>query len=200
MIPEINLLPQRDARQRTNRLVLLGGLTLWILLLALIIVQYFLAKQDLEFAEHRLEQMEQEKVVLEERLAKMAEEERTITLQEAVDFVERLTLPTSVIIEELLELLPEQSHLTYYSFSSGAVDIEVEFESLNRVAEYVANLDHSELFNDVKVDVISTQQLEEMESREGDNSVIFSILPRYSVDFSLQVNMRELAVRGDGDE
>ena len=133
-----------------------------------------LAKQDLEFAEHCLEQMEQEKVVLEERLAKMAEEERTITLQEAVDFVERLTLPTSVIIEELLELLPEQRHLTY--------------------------LDHSELFNDVKVDVISTQQLEEMESREGDNSVIFSILPRYSVDFSLQVNMRELAVRGDGDE
>lgn len=200
MIPEINLLPQRDARQRTNRLVLLGGLTLWILLLALIIVQYFLSKQDLQFASQRLEQMEQEKVVLEEQLAKIAEEEQSITLQEAADFVERLTLPTSIIVEELRELLPEQSYLTYYSFSSSAVDIEVEFESLNRVAEYVANLEHSKLFNDVKVDVISTQQLEEMESREGDNSVIFSILPRYSVDFSLQVNMRELAVRGDGDE
>lgn len=201
MIPEINLLPKRDTRQRTNRWLVFGGLIIWTLLLVLIVVQHFLANQDMEMARNRLDRLELEKTVLEEQLHEMETVAGTVPLKEAVDFVEKLTIPTSLLVEELLTLLPEQSHLTGYSYSTNEIDIQAEFESLNLVAQYVTNLEGSELFTDVKVDVISTQYPEEAadETAEG-SSIEFTIVPRYHVDLSLQVNMRELVERGGDDE
>lgn len=200
MIPDINLLPTRDTTEQKNRWILIIGAILWVLLLVLIIVQYILANNDLETMNSHLNRLELEKTMLEEQVHGLRSGQDTMSLQDAVTFVEDLTVPTSLLVEELLDLLPERSFLTNYSFSTDAISITAEFESLNHVAEYIANLESSRIFRDAKVDFISAENQEEESETTEEEILEFSLVPRYHVDFSIQVNMGRLAERGGEDE
>lgn len=198
MIPEVNLLPQRDVTETKNRWLVIGGLLLWLVLLIMLIVQYVIANNDLKLANSRIVSLESEQVLLEKQLDVQQLSEDAFTLREAVEYVEQLTVPTSIIIEELIEFLPDRSYLTGYSYSNGELSIQVEFESFNRIAEYIADIKTSPLFRDIQVSAITIEDL--IESGEEEEVTDFSIVPRYHVDFSLQINMAQLAERGKDDE
>ena len=195
MIPDINLLPSKERHRDKTSFFLLIILIIWAILLGVIVLQYFLTKTTNETIQSRVESLEMEKMALENAVGRQDSQDSAVNYVESVEYVEKLTAPTSKIIKELNELLPEYSYLPEYSFGNGYVTIQTQFDSLDRVAEYVTRLNQSPIFNDVKVDVIDTFRIGEGTSEteeEQDFNVVYNEMPRYDVSFSLEVNMSAL--------
>lgn len=197
MIPEINLLPSKERQRDRTSFFLSIIIIIWVILLGVILLQYYLTKSSNETLQSRVESLEMQKTALENQLQDQVPEVATSNYVESVEFAEKLTAPTSKIIKELNKHLPEYSYLTYYNYNVGQVNIQVEFDSLNRIAGYVTSLNKSEIFSDVKVDNISTFRLEEgategEEAEDTDTTVLFEEMPRYDVSFSLGINMPAL--------
>ncbi|NCU16937.1 PilN domain-containing protein [Pallidibacillus pasinlerensis] len=199
MIPDINLLPSKERDSDKTSFILLIVLIIWAILLGVIILQYFLAKNANDTIQSRVESLQMQKGALEAQLQNQQSQRVVVSLAESVEFAEKLTAPTSKIIKELNELLPDYSFLTDYNFNAGQVSIQTEFDSLNQVAEYVTSLNQSEIFSDVKVDNISTFRIEEGTEEEVTDAV-FEEMPRYDVSFSLEINMTALLPDTGGED
>ncbi|WAA08875.1 PilN domain-containing protein [Fervidibacillus albus] len=197
MIPNINLLPERDRKTGTFAWMFYIFIGIWVILLFTIGFQYFQTKTDNETLQREIDSLTLDKAVLE---TKVMEQSNNVgnDFQAAVEYVENLPLPTSKIITELLQLLPnEHSYLTYYSYTGGNVSIETAFETLDSVAAYVTALTNSDMIRDVQVDAISTTSFDSNEEVE----MYFDILPRYNVLITIEVNISSLrSTGGDVDE
>lgn len=196
MIPDINLLPSRDRRNNRSSSIFIILIIIWVLLLALLLFQYFQAKSDYSLLNSKVESLTLEKTALETQISNSQSTHPALSLGEAVGYVEKLTAPTSKIIEELLVLLPQHSYISSYSFTDGEVSIQTQFERLDSVASYVTNLESSNLISDVKVNTISTFTLDQEQVIEDQ----FDEVPRYDVSFSIVVNMPSLLVETGGEE
>lgn len=197
MIPDINLLPSKERHRDKTSFFLLIILIIWAILLGVIVLQYFLTKTTNETIQSRVESLEMEKMALENAVGRQDTQDSAMNYVESVEFVEKLTAPTSKIIKELNELLPnkENSYFTDYEYGASQINITIQFNSLDRVAEYVTRLNQSPIFNDVKVDVIDNFRIEEdtTETEEvQDPTVVYEEMPRYDVSFSLEINMPAL--------
>lgn len=199
MIPDINLLPSKERDSDKTSFILLIVLIIWTILLGVIILQYFLAKNANDTIQSRVESLQMQKGALEAQLQNQQSQRVVVSLAKSVEFAEKLTAPTSKIIKELNELLPDYSFLTDYNFNAGQVSIQTEFDSLNQVAEYVTSLNQSEIFSDVKVDNISTFRIEEGTEEEVTDAV-FEEMPRYDVSYSLEINMPALLPDTGGED
>lgn len=199
MIPDINLLPSKERDSDKTSFILLIVLIIWAILLGVIILQYFLAKNANDTIQSRVESLQMQKGALEAQLQSQQSQRVVVSLAKSVEFAEKLTAPTSKIIKELNELLPDYTFLTDYNFNAGQVSIQTEFDSLNQVAEYVTSLNQSEIFSDVKVDNISTFRIEEGTEEEVTDAV-FEEMPRYDVSFSLEINMPALLPDTGGED
>lgn len=197
MIPDINLLPSKERHRDKTSFFLLIILIIWAILLGVIVLQYFLTKTTNETIQSRVESLEMEKLALENAVGRQDTPDSAVNYVESVEFVEKLTAPTSKIIKELNELLPdkEYSYFTDYEYGASQVNIIIQFNSLDRVAEYVTRLNQSAIFNDVKVDEIDTFRIGEETSEleeEIESNVVYDEMPRYDVTFSLGINMSAL--------
>ncbi|WP_033828290.1 PilN domain-containing protein [Bacillus andreraoultii] len=197
MIPEINLLPEKDRQSERSTLLFFIVFIVWFLLVGFMTFHYFQAKSDLKLFQSRTESLTLEKQLLE---SEMNNESTGMGLADAVRYAEKLTVPTSKVINELLHLLPnEESYLNQYSYSTGQVTVQAQFESLDMVAAYVEKLNTSKYFSDVKVDNISTSSLEE--SEEENDEKRFEEMPRYDVSLSIAVYLPALLpTGGEADE
>lgn len=197
MIPEINLLPQKDRGSQRATLIFFVAILIWLILAGIIIFHYFQTKSDIEFLQSRTDTLTTQKAGLEKQ---KVESSSDVGYPEAVSYVEKLTVPTAKIIQELIDFLPKnQSYLSNYSYEGSNVKVQTQFESLDLVANYVAKLNSSELFTDVKVDTVSTFSLEENED-ESDEAK-FAEMPRYDVSITVTVNLPALlSTGGEADE
>lgn len=197
MIPEINLLPEKDRRSERSALLFIIVFVVWFLLVMFMAFQYFQAKSDMKLFQSRAESLALEKQLLESEINNTS---TGMGLAEVVSYAEKLTVPTSKVINELLHLLPnEESYLNQYSYSTGQVTVQAQFESLDMVATYVEKLNSSKYFTDVKVDNISTFSLEE--SEEENDEQRFEEMPRYDVSLSIAVYLPALLpTGGEADE
>lgn len=203
MIPDINLLPAKERNRDKLYIILLMILIVWIIFLAVIFLQYYLTKSTNEALQARVASLEMEKTTLESQLQNQAPGLATDDYIGSISYVEQLTFSTSKIIKELKHWLPEYSYLTNYQYNVGQVTIQTQFDSLDRIAQYVKSLNQSELFFDVKVDHISTFRIEERETDTVDDPIVnveFDEMPRYDVSFSLVINMAAILQDTGGEE
>jgi Tfp pilus assembly protein PilN len=203
VIPDINLLPAKERNRDKLYIILLMILIVWIIFLAVIFLQYYLTKSTNEALQARVASLEMEKTTLESQLQNQAPGLATDDYIGSISYVEQLTFSTSKIIKELKHWLPEYSYLTNYQYNVGQVTIQTQFDSLDRIAQYVKSLNQSELFFDVKVDHISTFRIEERETDTVDDPIVnveFDEMPRYDVSFSLVINMAAILQDTGGEE
>ena len=194
MIPDINLLPKIDKGETSSKLtfILIGILTLvTVLILAWM---YTNAKSDLSSvtAEHDA------LVVTRDTLqAEVASYETMIqgTLEESIDFVERVSYPVTPVVDETQELLPQNTYLRSYEFSETGGLVEVDFETLNSIASYVSNLENSLLFEDIQVGTINNFELNPS-GEEKNEEEQFTEVPRYTVEINFVINRAQVAAGG----
>ncbi|WAA12839.1 PilN domain-containing protein [Fervidibacillus halotolerans] len=196
MIPDINLLPERDRKADAFGRVFYLLIGIWVILLIVFGYQFFQTKSDRETLQKEIDSLTLDKRILETKGNEQPTDDAN-RFQEAVEYVDNLPLPTSKIITELLHLLPnEHSYLTHYSYTGGNVSIETAFETLDSVATYVSKLTNSDMFQNVKVDHISTTSIE-----TDQTETYFDVLPRYNVLITIEVYLSSLRpAGGDIDE
>src|SRR5699024_201660 len=110
--------------------------------------------------------------------------------EQAVAFAEYYSVPTSFLITELNRLLPDDSYLSDYTYSTSEVKIVSHFETLDTLANYTTKLMNSDFLTDVKVESINTFTLKEEETE--DDATQFDVIPRYDGDFSLTINKQKI--------
>ncbi|MFD1851898.1 hypothetical protein [Oceanobacillus bengalensis] len=193
MLPDINLLPKYERESSLLYILFIIGTFICLSLFAVVVYFYFTTKGTLEDTETQVEQLNQEKTLLEVRLNTETTVEETATLEDAVTYAEHHIVPTSHFIDELLLLLPTNGYLSNYTFNYQSVNVETQFEQMGDAALYVAELNESEYVRDVQVNQISTFELSYGQpAEEVDIEEMYDIIPRYNVSYSIIVDQAYL--------
>lgn len=187
-IPDINLLPIYKRERSLAVVLIILFLLLTLLFYVLLGALYFKTKNDLQAVESTHTHISGEVETLEAKLNTLVEEEHPI--EDILQFVDHYHLPTSELITELDELLPDYADLKEYEYANYEVEPTVHFETLNDVAKYTTSLLHSEFIQDTKIN--TTESFEPNEEEQTDDEVDFNKIPRYKTTYSLKVNKERL--------
>lgn len=193
MQPDINLLPKYERQSSFISIIFISAFVIWLLITALLIYQYVSTKSSLKQVNTQVEQLTEKKTNLEQEVAAMQSVERA-SLASAVEYAESVTFPTSRLIDNLINSLPEHAYFSNYDYNEGEIKIQSQFETMDVAADYVAKLVASDYINDVKVEKVEAFDIEE------NDQVNFNTVPRYDVTQLLQANIEKLKEEADSDE
>lgn len=188
---DINLLPKYERESSSLFYLFIALLLITLLSYVMISFYYFTTKSKLANAELEYAELNEKVELLQTQLNELETEEGN--LDRAVAFVENYNIPTSILIDELVELLPDHSYLKEYRYQTREVNLETHFELLDDTALYTTNLLTSNYIRDTKVDYIKTFTLKD----EGGQ---FSKIPRYEAKFDLVIDTHSLKGADREDE
>jgi len=197
MVPEINLLPKIERKQTSNLVIILGVVLFGVLLLFLSI-QLFSLKKDISTLSSEETQLvaQREGLVAQVSSSASAQQEQG-TLANSVTFVESVSYPISPLIDEVHSLILENTYLRDYQFGETAVDLVVDFETMNDLSVFVENLLNSTYFTDVQVQSISTfEPSGNTEDTVDSAKTNFDVQSRYSATFTLIMDQAYLSAGG----
>lgn len=193
MQPDINLLPKYERQSSFISIIFISAFVIWLLITALLIYQYVSTKSSLKQVNTQVEQLTEKKTNLEQEVAAMQSVERA-SLASAVEYAESVTFPTSRLIDNLINSLPEHAYFSNYDYNEGEIKIQSQFETMDVAADYVAKLVASDFINDVKIEKVEAFDI------EGSDQISFNTVPRYDVTQLLQANIEKLKEEADSDE
>lgn len=185
-LPDINLLPKIERESYTKNLIILILIALIIISYILIGFYYFYTKKQLETLNENYSNLNEEVHLKTTELEQL--QSGSSLLEQAISFVENFQIPTSIFITELDNLLPDNSYLSEYQYNNGSTNIAVNFESLDKVAQYTTSLTNSNYIVDTKVDQVETFSLGESNEVEEQ----FDTIPRYRTNFTLITDKQKL--------
>ncbi|QCR32041.1 malate synthase [Lysinibacillus sp. SGAir0095] len=193
MIPDINLIPNHERKQQGSRLlyILLGIITL--LLLSLLVWQYFSARAEIA----ELQKEETNLIAQRDQLlgdTANLQPNNQGSLEQSLQFIETVSYPVSLLINEIQGLQPSNSYLRNYNFNPDSVSISIDFETLSDVSTYISRLSNSAYFTDGQVLSITNSGLGEELGTENETN--FDVIPRQSVEITLLINETYLATGG----
>ncbi|WP_277584460.1 PilN domain-containing protein [Psychrobacillus antarcticus] len=195
MVPEINLLPKIERKQSSNVVLILAFVLFGILVLFLS-MQLFSLKKDISVLSSEETQLVGQRDVLVAQVSASAQKEQG-TLASSVTFVESISYPVSPLIDEVHRLLLENTYLRDYQFGEKAVDLVVDFETMNDLSLFVENLLNSTYFTDVQVQSISTFEPSLTTEDTADSTKTdFDVQSRYSATFTLIMDQAYLSAGG----
>lgn len=188
-LPDINLLP--EFRRDSNLQLVIFYLFVGLILLSFIFIGffYFSTKSKLNTAQSEVSELSAQRELLVTEKAEL-ESDQGSTYEQAVKFAEHYAVPTSSMLVELDRLLPDDSYLSEYNYSTSGVEVTSHFETLDTVAHYTTQLLNSSYFIDTKVDTIEAFSLKEEETENLEDSL--NIVPRYESRFMLSVDKKLL--------
>ncbi|HLS20585.1 MAG TPA: PilN domain-containing protein [Bacillota bacterium] len=194
-LPDVNLLPTfKKPRESTPYFIIISMLIV-LLLFIFLGVHYFMTKSKLQVAENEHNELQEEIDRLQVDIdAKRQDESEGPTLANAVNFAEGHHIPTSIFIEELFDLLPENSYFSEYTYRANEANIEVHVETLDTVAQYTAQLKGSPYVTDTKVNTVETFTLKDEDIDP------FEEIPRYEAQFTLLIDPLKLKEAERDDE
>lgn len=194
MIPNINLMPKIEKGPTSLKFafILVGILSmLTIILLAFL---YYSAKNEIADAISTRDTLIATRNELQVNVTSLDTKNQE-SLQESVTFVERVSYPVTPIISETKNLLPPNTYMRSYEFSTLGVTVIVDLETLNAVSVYVSDLKNSPYFNDIKVGTIEAFEIDSM--KEELREPQFAEVPRYVIEIELTINEEYIAARGE---
>jgi len=193
MVPDINLIPKLEKGQQGPKLIYFLLAIVAILVLSLLVWQYFDASAQMTELQAKESNLITERDQLLTDLS-IAQPVNQNTLEQSLSFVEKVSYPVSPLITEIQGLQPSNSYLRNYTFSAESVSISVDFETLSDVATYVSRLSKSGYFTDGQVLSITNSDLgEELDSEDETN---FDVIPRQSAQITLLIDEHFLATGG----
>lgn len=151
------------------------------------IYTYFQTKEMLSVKEQAEEELTLEKTRLENELSTLRSSDEE-GLHQAVSFLEHVSHPTYLLIDELLFFLPDHGYISDYEYHYDHVVVEAQFESIRDASIYTEKLVHDSTFlSDVEIDEVETFVIE-----EGDDVSQYETIPRYHVTFTLALDVEAL--------
>lgn len=195
-LKDVNLLPTVKRPKESTPYLMILSMVIVLGLFIFLGVHYFMTKSKLETKEAEYEQLQEEVEILQAEVeAKQKDENDGAHLSKAINFTKGHYVPTSIFIEELFDLLPDDSYLSEYNYGNEEADIEVHVETLDQVAEYTSKLNHSPYIIDTKLNDVESFTLK----NEADSDP-YEEIPRYETHFTLQIDKMRLKEAEEDDE
>lgn len=193
MIPDINLLPQRERKTAGgNWLFPVFGI-LFILTFGFMVFQYLTLSKDIASLEKKEATLTSEKAVLEEEVYDLRELDGE-DLETSIRFIESISYPVSPLIDELNRYLEDHAYLRNYSFREDKVSFSVDFETITDVSTYIDNLLRSPYFKDVIINGMSSFDPVSLEDEDR-----FEVIDRFTNTFEVLIDLAYLQ-EVDGDK
>lgn len=187
MLPDINLLPEKERTSSFLFIIFMISTALLFLVAGLFVYTYFQTKETLSVKEQAEEELALEKTRLENELSRLRSSDEE-GLQQAVSFLEHVSHPTYVMIDELLYFLPDHGYMSDYEYNYDHIVVEAQFESLREASFYTEKLVHESIYlSDVEIDEVESFVIEEVE-----NVSPYETIPRYNVTFTLALDVETL--------
>ena len=181
---EINLLPERERKKSNTILIFAISFILFITILLWFFIQYITLTRDIEtLSSDELYSLEEQ-----EDLTTNLEAVKTSSegdLKASVSFAENISYPVSPLLIEVNSLLEKHTYLRKYEFLEQQITLTLDVETMSTISRLVTNLSASEYFNDIKVQSVTSFDIDR--STE-ENKVYFEIIPRYSVELTLVID------------
>ncbi|WP_312124621.1 PilN domain-containing protein [Lysinibacillus boronitolerans] len=192
MVPEINLLPSLEKKKSAPTLIYVLLIILVGLVLGYMIFLYIQAKGDLLQLNTQEVELSSQRDQLQLELD-VNKQTNKGSLEQSVQFVEKISYPVTPLIDEMQALLPEQTYLRKYAFSENQIEMTSDFESMAAISKYLDKLLASPFFSDVQVSTIDNFDVTGGKAEEVIAQDKFKEIPRYSVTITLAIDTIYLA-------
>lgn len=192
MVPEINLLPDLEKKHSIPTLIYVVFIVLIGMIVGYMIFLFFQAKSELT----KLSAQEVELSSQHEQLQTELDVKRNVnegSLEQSVQFVEKVSYPVTPLMDETQVLLPEQTYLRDYVFGEKNVEVTADFETMSAISSFLEKLKASRYFNDIQVDTISNFDVSIGNQEEESAKNKFKEVPRYSATITLGIDFKFLA-------
>lgn len=196
MIPDINLIPKREKKSDTLKIVMIIAISLVLIAAIVSTVMFKLIKSEMEVASKEQQRLQEQLTHYQTIHDELVVASERSTLQNSVTFIESVSYPVSPIIDTTEKHLLPNSYLLSYAFAKTQVTITVRFESITDASQYVAALVKDEYFTDVQLTSVANSG--ESSTREvPENNRIFDEIQRYTATITMDINQPYLAGGGE---
>ncbi|MEM8843691.1 MAG: PilN domain-containing protein [Pseudomonadota bacterium] len=160
---KINLLPWRETlrKEKQQEFFTMLGAGAAVAVLAVLVI-HFQVERMIDGQERRNKFLENEIVILDERIKEIQKLDATRrALIERMEVIQNLqaTRPSIVhLFDEVVTTLPENVYLTSLTQNNDKIQIKGDAESNARVSSYMRNIEESEWLKQPKLGVISTEE------------------------------------------
>lgn len=168
MLVDINLLPRKEYKNRTN--LLLGIIITMFVFVSFLFVFLQLNKANAieEDLQNQLATIQAARMAAEQDGTLSNHSSSVLQLEKTAEWADAYFVETVPILNHITELLPERGFVQSFSYTdTGVVSLQVQFDTNAEVAHYLASLNESSHFESVQLFSVSTSQL--MEDTEVDN-------------------------------
>lgn len=168
MLVDINLLPRKEYKNRTN--LLLGIIITMFVFVSFLFVFLQLNKANAieEDLQNQLATIQAARMAAEQEGTLLNHSSSVLQLEKTAEWADAYFVETVPILNHITELLPERGFVQSFSYTdTGVVSLQVQFDTNAEVAHYLALLNESSHFESVQLFSVSTSQL--MEDTEVDN-------------------------------
>lgn len=187
-LPDIDLLPNIERQSNLALILFIILLSFTLIAYGVTTYFYFSTKSKLTDTSEQLSELEEEITELEVDLS--VAESGEFNLDTAILFADYYDIPTSVLIKEVDKYLPatDSAHLSELTYQNREATIITQFESLDGIAGYTNDLQHSKFIKQTNLNTVDTFTVGEMEIEADD----FTTVPRYQATFQLILDKDEL--------
>ncbi|MDD1502033.1 hypothetical protein PVA17_04515 [Lysinibacillus sp. CNPSo 3705] len=192
MVPDINLLPNLEKKHSTPTLIYVVFIILIGMIVGYMIFLFFQAKSDLTTLNAQEVELSSQREQLQIELDSKQNANKG-SLEQSVQFVEKVSYPVTPLMDETQVLLPEQTYLRNYVFGEKNVEVTADFETMSAISSYLEKLTASPYFNDIQVDTISNFDVAIGNQEEKSAKSKFKEVPRYSATITLGIDFKFLA-------
>lgn len=199
MLPEVNLLPRRERRPAVFYYIFIAGLIACVLFSAFMIFRDFQLKSDLKEAEAIQSKLALEKTSFQARLG-VQEDKQAVDLVQIVNFLDQNRLPTSILIGQLIVMLPDNAYFNAYEYDLETMKVEMQFDTIKDVSTYTKVLEGLPLIENVHLEDVQASELKKPsdENAEVPNDMVdYNEIPRYIANFTFSLNKIELLLEAE---
>ncbi|KHF40946.1 hypothetical protein [Halalkalibacter okhensis] len=189
MLVEINLLPEKQKRDITYPLI---SFIVLILVAVGTTALYFYqssVKEETTQLREEIYAVQLESVQLTEQL-QVKDDTGYAEYAQAVTVLEDKVIPTSLLVDELVSLLPERGFFLNFEYElPGEVKVEASFDQIEEVAAYYDALETSPVVSSVTLSVVDSSHAASLSNEQ--------VLPRYFASFIIDIQTSEVRNLGE---
>lgn len=191
MTVEINLLPEKDAKDKKSlyTFIAIGSVAI-IVLIGMIIMGSSLQSKNMEL-ENKATKIKNLVEAEQKMLAEYQSSNSVVELQNAVNWAKTYPVKTVPIMRELSALLPERGFITSFHYNEdGDVELKVQFDTSREAAYYLKSLLDSEWIDDAILNELSMITLGTTD--DSDETAKNDEIQRYIGTFAITLNQEKI--------
>lgn len=190
-LPEVNLLPKVERSSSRQGQIFIGMVIMLVVAYTFIGFFYFTTKANLAHEESTYAALQEENEELQAQMNTSTSTDGD-NASDILSFLEGLHMRTSYLLEEVDDLLPDNSYVSEYVYQDYQAELVLHFETFDDIAQYTTSWNESPFSVDVFVDEMDAFHPREESDEEFD--YYLHHIPRYET--TMTIDLHKPTLRG----